>query len=184
MNPHAFTEMFEEMDRASRFSTRPPEFLLTHPLTTNRIVDATNAARKYPKQTFAENIDYQLARSRAILLMEQTPQQAIKRFQNELSGFSSSEEASRYGLAVALIDDKQFDKASDNLAQLTEKYPTNNTLLIARSDILAGQGDINRAINIIKEQLALTPKHYPLQIQLSQLFIDKGDFSAAVKWLV
>ncbi len=179
MNPHAFEEMFEEMDRASRFSTRPPEFLLTHPLTANRIVDATNAARKYPKQTFAENIDYQLARSRAILLMEQTPQQAIKRFQNELSGFSSSEEASRYGLALALIDDKQYDKASENLASLTKKYPENNTVLIAHSDIIAGQGDINQAIIIIKERLALTPKHYPLQMQLSQLFIGKGDFSAA-----
>ena len=41
-------KMFEQMQRAYRFSRRPPEFLLTHPVTEARISDARNQAAEYP----------------------------------------------------------------------------------------------------------------------------------------
>ena len=62
------SRMFERMQSAYRFTSRPPEFLLTHPLSETRISDARNrrlffsdpkgASRKWPDQ-----LEYQLVRA-------------------------------------------------------------------------------------------------------------------------
>ncbi|MCX7065998.1 MAG: M48 family metalloprotease, partial [Proteobacteria bacterium] len=44
LDPAAMGRMFERMQRAYRFSRRPPEFLLTHPISEARISDARNQA--------------------------------------------------------------------------------------------------------------------------------------------
>ena len=183
MNPHAAAEMFEHMDRASRFSSKPPEFLLTHPLTSNRMADALNLSRRYPKKTLPQNIDYHFVRARTTLLKEDTPQQAIKRFQNELTGVSVSPTATAYGLALAYINNKQFDDAELSLAPVIKKHPKHPLVMIAHSDITAGKGDITSAISMIQQAVQKQPTNYPLQMQLSRLLTRGQQFSSATEWL-
>lgn len=184
IDPHATEEMFEQMDRLTRFSSKPPEFLLTHPLTTNRIIDAVNLARAYPKRVTKENINYQLVRARAILETEESPQQAIIRFRNELSGFDTSIDGSRYGLVTALTDNEQFDEAQEKLDILLRKYPHNRILHMSQNAIFAGQGDLT---NAIKQTLALIKQHphyYPLSMQLSQFYRLQRDYEKASQVLI
>ena len=66
MDPRAVPEMFEGMQRATRFmGERPPEFLLSHPVTEKRIADSRNRAEQYPVKSYPDNLDYQLIRARA-----------------------------------------------------------------------------------------------------------------------
>lgn len=177
MSPHATSEMFEEMERLTRFSSQPPEFLLTHPLTSNRIVDAINFARPYPKPNTPENTDYQFIRAIAILESEESPQQAIIRFKNELSGFDTSVDGSRYGLMIAYSDNEQITEATEQLNTLLKKHPQNRTLLMTESQLLAKQGKINEAI---QKNLALqkTYSHYyPLKMQLAQFYRAQQNYS-------
>jgi predicted Zn-dependent protease len=184
MDPHATEAMFTQMERLTRFSSKPPEFLLTHPLTTNRIIDAINLARQYPKREVTENINYQLVRARALLDTEESPQQAIIRFRRELSGFDTSIDGSRYGLAVALNDDEKFDEAEKNLQILLEKYPDNLILRITQSDILAGKGQAEAAIMSIKALLKQHPSYFPLAMQLSQLYRRQQNYTDAKNVLI
>lgn len=184
LDPHATEEMFTQMERLSRFSTQPPEFLLTHPLTNNRIVDAINLARKHPKRVFAENINYQLVRARALLLTEPIPLQAINRFRRELSGFDTSINGNRYGLALALINDKQLDEAEELLTSLLETFPNNIILNMSSNDLLAQQGNIAGAIKNTKALLKKAPTYYPLNIQLGRLYHAIGDYAAASQLLL
>lgn len=183
MSPHATADMFEEMDKLTRFSSKPPEFLLTHPLTTSRQIDAINLARGYPKKELPDNINYQLIRARAILETSESPQEAIQRFKDELSGFDTSVDGSRYGLSLALIDNKQFDEADKVLAQLLKKYPSNTILQITQSRILAGQNNVNEAITTLQSQSINNPNYYPLSFQLAQLYRQKNDYSTAIDLL-
>jgi predicted Zn-dependent protease len=176
--------MFTQMERLTRFSSKPPEFLLTHPLTTNRIIDALNLARQYPKREMTENINYQLVRARALLDIEESPQQAIIRFRNELTGFDTSIDGSRYGLAIAFKDDEQFDKAEDALQILLQKYPDNLILRITQSNILAGKGQATAAIENIKALLKQHPTYFPLSLQLGQLYRRQQNYTAAKKILI
>lgn len=180
MNPHATEEMFSEMDRASRFSSRPPEFLLTHPLTSNRVVDAINYARKYPKQSFPENINYQFIRAQAILLMETSKQQAINRFKSELTGFDSSPDGSRYGLALAMIENKQFSEAKELLVQLQKRYTDNAILNIAYSHLLAAQGKTDAAIKYLSPLAKQKTDYYPYAFELSRLHYQKRNYPETI----
>jgi beta-barrel assembly-enhancing protease len=184
MDPHAIEAMFEQMERLTRFSSKPPEFLLTHPLTSNRIVDAINLARNYPKRQFDENINYEFVRARALLETEESPQQGIIRFKNELSGFDTSIDGSRYGLLTALTDDKQFDEADKLATILLSKYPENPILHISKSNILAGQGRINDAVSEIKRRSEQQPDYYPLAAQLIHLYREQRNYSAATSLLL
>lgn len=179
MSPHSTTEMFEEMERLTRFSSQPPEFLLTHPLTSNRIVDAINFARPYPKYDSPENTNYQFIRAIAILESEDSPQQAIIRFKNELSGFDTSVDGSRYGLMIAYSDNDQIAEAMEHLTILLKKHPNNRTLRMAESRLLAKQGKIDKAIKQNLEQQQNHTHYYPLKMQLAQLYRAQQNYSVA-----
>lgn len=183
MSPHATTDMFEEMERVSRYSSQAPEFLLTHPLTTNRMVDAINLARQYPRTNAPDNIDYQLVRARALLSTQTTPQQAIQRFKNELTGFSSSIETSRYGLALSLIDNKEFQTAKVELEKLLAKHPDNLILQMTLSDTLAGTGQAQEAIALIEKLINQHSDYYPLKLQLSHLHNAQKNYAGSTKIL-
>jgi predicted Zn-dependent protease len=175
--------MFEEMDRASRFSSKAPEFLRTHPLTTNRIVDATNLARQHPKQVFPDNIDYTLVRARARWLSEKEPQLAIKHFRSELSGFSVDPHGSHYGLALALFADKQYQEANQTLSILERQLPNNHIVQLLRAEITVELGNPNKAITQLQTLVKQKKDYYPATSLLSQIYQKKQDYKQSVKLL-
>ena len=179
-NPHSMADMFEQMQRATRFSARPPEFLLTHPVTAKRIADAANRARLYPSNTPRSSLDYDLMRARVLLAGEPTPQQAISRFESELRGFSASEVGTRYGLALAYTAAKEFNEAQKLITELAEQHPNHPALIIAQSDIDAGSGQLLKATNLIEQTLVKTPDNYSLNTQLSRLYAANNDYKKAV----
>ena len=182
-DPHAVAKVFEQMQRAGQFSSEPPEFLLTHPVTAKRIADAENRARVYPDQHARANVEYDLIRSRVLFQQEETPQQAINRFQSELRGFSPSENGSRYGLTLALIANKEYKRASEILAPLLKQYPEKTALIIAQSNIEAGKKDIVQALTRIKQALEKNPKSYALHVQHFRILAANTDYINAMKIL-
>lgn len=183
MNPHAVVAMLENMLQGSRYSQRPPEFLLTHPVTESRIADARNRLLQYPPSQYVHSIDYQLVRTQVIFQQEKTPLQAIQRFQGELSGFSISPEGSRYGLVLAFTADRQYAAATEYLAPLLAKYPHHPLLLIAQSRIDAASHQLQRAVDIITAALRRSPGHYPLMAHYSELLIADGKVQQAAQLL-
>jgi len=177
---HSMADMFQQMQRASQFSSEPPEFLLTHPVTARRIADAENRSRNFPKQNSPSSLDYDLIRSRVLFKQEETPQQAIARFESELKGFSPSEEGSRYGLVLSFIAAKQFDKASSTLVPLFEQFPEHPNLISAQADIDAGNKNLPTAIARIEKALEKAPESYPLNVHYSRLLASNNNFKQSV----
>jgi predicted Zn-dependent protease len=182
-NPHSMADMFDKIQRATRFSAKPPEFLLTHPVTAKRIADAANRARSFPSNTPTSSLDYDLMRARVLISHEATPQQAISRFESELRGFSASETGTQYGLALAYIAAKEFNAAQKLVTELLSQHPSHPALIIAQSDIYAGSEQLLKAINIIKQALIKIPDSYSLKIQLSRLFAANNDFKHTIEIL-
>jgi predicted Zn-dependent protease len=178
-DPHSMVDMFEQMQRASRFSSKPPEFLLTHPVTAKRIADAENRSRDIPKSHAPSSVNYDIMRSRVLFMHEETPQQAVMRFQSELKGFSPSEVGSRYGLVLALIASKEFEDAKTNLAPLLKRYPLKPAFIIAQSDIESETDGHESAIEIIKSALKKEPDDYALTIQYTQLLASNNQYNLA-----
>ena len=85
MDPHGMTRMFKRMQRAFRFDNRPPEFLLSHPITESRITDARNQAAAYPHRKISDSRDFQLMRARAQIYFAETPKHALAEARISLS---------------------------------------------------------------------------------------------------
>lgn len=182
LDPYAASDMFEEMMRANRLNRRPPEYLLTHPVSERRVADARNRAMKYPQKAYPDNLEFQLMRARVRTDMEETPQMAAKMFKSELDKESSSPDASRYGWVLALTKSSQFDQARAALAPLLEKDPGRISYQIMRADIEIAAEHHKQALAILDEQLRRHPGNYPLSVRSAEAMMKAGSYkeSAAI----
>ncbi|WP_246124881.1 M48 family metalloprotease [Exilibacterium tricleocarpae] len=176
MNPHAVPEMFERMLRATRYTRRPPEFLLTHPVTESRIADSRNRAQKYPKKQFPESLDFHLMRARIQVLHEKTPGESVKRFLSEIEGESLSPEAARYGLVLAATATGQLDRALFTLAPMLEKRPGKIPYLIAHADLEAAGDNYPAALKILEDALQVHPNSHALTVRYAELLMQSGNY--------
>ncbi|WP_053094145.1 M48 family metalloprotease [Cellvibrio sp. pealriver] len=174
LDPHAAADMFEEMVRANRLNRRPPEYLLTHPVSETRVADARNRAMQYERKPVEDNLEFQLMRSRVRVDAEETPQIAARMFKSELDKESAYPDASRYGWALALMESSQFDAARDALAPLLEKDPTRITYQIMRADIEIAAERYKAGLDIIEAQLKQHPDSYPLIIRHAEALMKAG----------
>ena len=162
-DPAAVAGMFETMLRATRFSgSRLPEFLLSHPVTEKRISDARGRAMKHSMRHYVSNPEYFLMQARAMVAMEKSPIDSIKRFQAKLDSNTQNSDAANYGLALAYIKLGEHAKAGKILDDLIEANPvlltfrhTDIELDIARQDYAVALGKLNQL-------LARNPNNYPL----------------------
>ncbi len=177
MNPWAMPQMFESMLHASRFQARPPEFLITHPLTESRVSDSKLRAQQYPRKQEPISLEYQLVRVRAQLAHEKNPSAAAKRFQQELDGHTLREDIARYGLALAQLKARQFDDADRNAALLLERAPDNLYYLVLKSEIEAEQRQFDPAIARLETRLEDYPRNHPLNVKLAEIHMKAGNYA-------
>jgi predicted Zn-dependent protease len=162
-DPNAFPSMFENMLAANRFSGRnPPEFLLTHPLTENRVSDARNRARDYPRKVYVDNVDFQLMRARVEVQLASNTAEAMKKFKARLKGQSRNLEADHYGLALAYLQASQPKDAREQLDPLLAQDPRRLAYLVTDAEIDMALGQPERAIEKLQRQLRVNPDNYPL----------------------
>jgi predicted Zn-dependent protease len=116
-NPKSMGAMFENMNNLKRLSGEtPPEFLLTHPLSSSRINDALNAAEGLSEEgTKLNTLEYSLIKSRLIVSYEDIPSQAVKYFEGKLNTKISDEYL--YGLALALSFDNKHEQSELTLSK-------------------------------------------------------------------
>ena len=133
-DPRNMPTMFERLMRQYRFDARPPEFLLTHPVSESRIADTRNRAEQAKPGGKEDSLLYQLMRARVALIYEETPGIAAKRFRAQLVENPKSDPA-RYGLAIAQIKGGQLNEARETLKPLLEKTPNDITYNLTQIDL-------------------------------------------------
>jgi predicted Zn-dependent protease len=183
LDPMSMATMFEQMQRASRYYGRPPEFLLTHPVTERRIADARSRAARYARQQHPDDLEYRLMQARVALHFEPNVNAAIKRFRSDLSANSEHPDAHRYGLVLALIKAVRFDEAQQQLDELLKKDPERITYLLAQGDIWLGQGKPEQARDMLARQLRFNPNNHPLTMAYFEALLRTGDKQAAEQLL-
>ena len=162
-DPAAVAGMFETMLRATRFSgSRLPEFLLSHPVTERRISDARGRAMKYSMRHYVSNPEYFLMQARAMVAMEKTPIDSIKRFQAKLDSNTQNSDAANYGLALAYIKLGDHAKAGKILDDLIAANPVLLTFRHTDIELDIARQDYAAALDKLNQLLARNPNNYPL----------------------
>ncbi len=183
-DPHSMHEMFELMIRNNRFRTRPPEFLLTHPITESRVSDAKSRSQKFSKRQTPEVKDYQLIRARSILNHESNPQFAIKRFSAELSGNTLPTYAARYGLVLAYLSNNQPKEAQKHIALLESAIGQTDHIVVAKARIAAGKKDYPNAVKLLTQGLKTEPNNHVLNVRLAEILMEATRYQECLEVLL
>ena len=161
MDPDAMSRMFERMQRNYRFSRTPPEFLLTHPLSDTRIADAKSQARRYPKRTYEDSLDYSLMRARAQIQYNDNVADMVAQFEKAVRDDPESL-AARYGLALAQSRDGDHKPAIATGDALFTSNPQKILYIAVYAELLIAANRLDQAIRLLSHHLAINPDNAPL----------------------
>jgi len=181
-DPRAMPSMFGRLMRQYRYDQKPPEFLLTHPVSESRIADTTNRAEQYPQGGAQDSLRYQLMRARTQLKFERTPGVEAKRFRAMLSE-NPEMDAARYGLALAQVKAGQLDEANSSLAPLLTKAPDDITYNLAQIELDITANRLQQAQTRLQRLLQLYPGNYPVRQMHIDLLMEKGETQQAEREL-
>ncbi len=172
LDPGAMAKMFEQMQRAYRFSAQPPEFLLTHPVTETRISYARDKAAQYPRKLYPGSPEFQMMRARAMVYYAPTAQQAVAQFK-ALVEHTNGADWAYYGLVLALERAGEHDNALDTAKPLLAKHKDSLLYMATEGQLLIGAQRYQEAIDLLTAQLAINPGNKPLSVYYAQAL--RGD---------
>ena len=170
-NPEAMGEMFEIMNDLRRLSgDLPPEFLLTHPITSSRISDAFNSAENLPTEnTKKDSLEFSFVRARLLVYYQKLPSTALRLFESKIKNDGS--DSSFYGLALALARNGNFSKSIEIIEDLIQKHPKNLMLSTTYVEVLLQAEKFQEALLYVNKYLEISPKNYPLSFIKSKILL-------------
>ena len=182
-DPKGMSDLFERLIAINRFGRRPPEFLLSHPVTESRIADARSRVFRYPNREYKDNFEYQFARARVEARYAEDKkayvEERINRLENSKGEFEKTSNA--YGLVMALWGNKQYKDAHTVLEPLLLKDPNRISLAVTQSEILTSQNESRQAISFLERHLQINPGNHALTMAYANALIQNRDYSAASK---
>jgi predicted Zn-dependent protease len=163
LDPAAMSRMFERMQRAYRFTRKPPEFLLTHPLSQTRIADARDQARDLSRGPYEDSLDYQLMRIRAQVHYNKNHAQAAKTYRKRLQD-DPNDIAANYGLALSLSKNGDHEEALLRVETLLNVNSQSILYNAAYAELLIAADRGEHARRLLSHQLVLNPDNAPLSM--------------------
>jgi predicted Zn-dependent protease len=186
-DPVGMPNFFETMGRSSATlsENKAPEFLLTHPVSTDRMAETRARAASYPKAEAVDSSGYSLGRARSRLLTSSRPELVLDYYQNESAkpdkvGTLEVE----YGLALAdasLGKNKEANQRFDQLlANNEEIIPFYSGSAIAQMNA----GEQQAAMETFREAMKLFPGNVPLTVRYAEALMQVGEAKEAHRILL
>ncbi len=173
-DPGAMPSFFERLQNLNRHNdTSLPEFLRTHPVTSNRIADARNLATRHPARRRADSSEFHHARARLRAFAPGTVNEIVRDFRENLAQRKYADlNAERYGYAYALVRAGDLARARETAGQLVQQAPRHLAYRILQADIEMAAGRYSEALAIFKlaqqqhpRSAALTRYHASAQLK-------------------
>ena len=183
-DPYGMASFFEVMSRQDTSSpdSRIPEFLRTHPVTTQRISEARARAKDYERVMSEDSSSYGIARSRITVQRFDTPELAVEYF--ERKPYSMQSEYERYGRAIAYQRDgrhRDANKIFEDLLEQDQKVIAYHIGLaesqLAMENYAASQDSFERAVELF-------PRNVPLVIHYAEALLQTGNAKEAHRLLL
>ncbi|RPH29878.1 beta-barrel assembly-enhancing protease [Buttiauxella warmboldiae] len=182
-DPQAMPTFLEKLLDQSRYSSRPPEILLTHPLPESRLSDARNRANQMRPVVVQSSADFYMAKARTLGMYNSGRNQLTDDLLDSWSrGNIREQHAAAYGRALQAMGNNQWEEARKLLQPLLSAQPANTWYLDLSTDIDLGQHKFTEAINRLKKAPDL--KQNPvLQLNLANAYVQAKQPQQAVEIL-
>src|SRR5690606_26391370 len=110
---------------------------------------------------------------------------AVREFRARLEAAQTEVEkdASRYGLALAYLDNEQYALAHETLDPLLNKEPNRITYVVTKADIHTAGNEPALAQSVLARHLQINPSNHPLTMAQADALIAARDYTAAMQLL-
>ncbi|MBT3529905.1 MAG: M48 family metallopeptidase [Gammaproteobacteria bacterium] len=182
-DPDGMSSLFERLAAINRFGRRPPEFLLTHPVTESRISDARARAYRYPGKDYYANLEYQVMRARVVAHYAVNKSALVNEYRQLLEDSSSpfTLDVNRYALAVAYYENEQYNLASQTLTPLLDKDPNRISYAVTQAEILTAQNEPGQSLNFLQRHLEINPDNHPLTMAAVDALTEARSYGEAAQ---
>ncbi|MEI7207923.1 M48 family metallopeptidase [Pectobacterium carotovorum] len=182
-DPQAMPNFLQKLADQSRYASRPPEMLLTHPLPESRLSDARNRANQMRSTPVQSSQDFLFAKIRTFG-MYGSPERPLS---DDLlvqweKGNVREQLAAKYGRAIQLYQAKKYDEARNVLQPLLSSAPENPWFLDMMTDIDLGQSRATQAIARLQNVPGMQANPV-LQLNLANAYVEGKQPAAASKIL-
>ncbi|TFT40369.1 tetratricopeptide repeat protein, partial [Proteus mirabilis] len=169
-----------------RYSSKPPEMLLTHPLPDSRLSDARSRAAQYAPRKVPQSANFLYAKMRVLTMLEKNPASS-NALQTTLDQFRQGTEleksAANYAQALLYSRDRKFNDARKILAPMLAKEPNNIWLIDAITDIDVEQNRAAEAITRLQQALKQSPNNKVLTVNLANAYMQNKQYNEANRLL-
>lgn len=179
----AMADFFVRLQKHGRvYESNAPGYLRTHPLTSERIADMENRIQSMPYKQVTDSIDYLLIRSK-LKAHEGTPRDAVTEFASQIKEQKfTSEAASRYGYAIALMRNRNFLAAEKEIALLRRLKADSPMFETLAADLRNQQNDPAGALKILRTGLSRYPQQKALSYALMNTLLLSGQAQEALSY--
>ncbi|MFT2790355.1 M48 family metalloprotease [Serratia sp. T13T92] len=183
-DPEAMPDFLQRLADQSRYASKPPEMLLTHPLPDSRLSDARNRANQMPRQLVQSSQDYLLARVRTLGMYSSEGYGLSEDLLDTYSKGNIREQiAAKYGRAILFYEAKKYDEARNLIQPLLAKDPKNVWMLDLLTDIDLGQNKAAQAIARLEAVNAAQSNNPVLLLNLANAYVEGNQPAQASKIL-
>ena len=191
INPNAMVDFFETLLRESNDSGAL-EFMRTHPITKNRIIETKNLASKYKGNFTNDSFAYQFVSAR-IAVNNMDTRKFVKDYiysEDNLDN-SSHNVINNYAYSLALIKQKKFKKAINILISLSKflenkdkLYTVKKFVLIALADAYIKNNERMEGLSILEDLNNIYPTDNSILYYLSNAYIVNKDYKKTLNLLL
>lgn len=189
---YAMPTFFERLQRAEAINEAGvPEYVMTHPLTTERIADMLNRSRDAGYRQPVQSPEYFFVRARALVLQQNSDsgyavianaQRAQLRTQT-----ASNVPAAWYAIALAEYQQHHWEAAREALTKAREAFggtgPGTPSLAVLGSNIARAAGRPDEALRMAREARAAFPLSQASDMAYGEALLAAGQMAEATRFL-
>ncbi|MFI4890735.1 MAG: M48 family metalloprotease [Steroidobacterales bacterium] len=175
-DPLGMPSFFETLNRNSMNPDRirAVEFLIDHPVTSDRIAESRNRAEQIGRIHHEDTLSYLLMRERVRALLGE-PRTTIEYYTSLTKNGGGATLEERYGKAVAYLAAKNPGPAIEELQALLREYPKVTQLYGALGQAYLENGQFKESQVVLEKGLNLFPRNVPVTIRLAETNMRAGD---------
>jgi predicted Zn-dependent protease len=179
----AAATFMDRMQKANRFmETNAPSYLRTHPITYERVAEATARAQAIPYRQVPDSLDYHLVRALLRSYLGDA-QEAVRFFQEAIKERKyNSQVAAQYGLVASYLRARNGPAAKQALAVLEKDAPPHPMIDAMAAHVMLENGEVAAATLRIETALQKYPNKMQLVYDYPEALIRGGRYEEAAKF--
>ena len=178
-DPAAMPKMFSRLQANARFGQKPPEFLLTHPVTQSRIADSLDRASRLPTpEKRPDAIDFELVQARINANYAKDLPRLLKDLATQQE--KTPNDQLRYATAVAATHAQKYSLAQTMLDSMSSSFKQKLAVKLAQAELHIAQQHFAEAEVILNKILRLFPRNYPANTLYAELKLHQHQIGHAL----